>query len=406
MKKLKLLLMAVGLLLIPMVYQVQSTQNQVNPPPVEPVLVRQGDFARSLVEILDLGTAYSEAQAQEMLDDLGIEPKDGWISDHPMTPGIIGELQDAVVKASDYGYLALNRSEALDLFQTLVADYGLPIIPDDNHANYSESPPSVGSYGYTEPTVINNYYYRTGPPVVTYYPPPSRYYHLYNWFPYPFRWGSFRFSGYFVMNDFHRTSPVIILNRYGHKKHFRKHKRVPGVVSNRTKRYHHTRKGVAVYPFPRQFEKKHNSPFFKHDIEKKRGFGNNAFIRGDNRSNKRFRNDTKHQINNRFYTIPDKRNHRMEKGVTNPRNRIGNNPREFGKPNNNRGSINKFHNPAPRDVVRENGAPVIRENRSRFVPENQKSFIRENRKGLDRFRPFEGNRSFQGRDRTSFQRID
>ena len=96
----------------------------------------------------------------------------------------------------------------------------------------------------------------------------------------------------------------------------------------------------------------------------------------------------------------------MEKGVTNPGTPIGNNPRELGKPNNNRGLINKFRNPPPRDVVQENIAPIIRENRSPFVPENQKSFIRENQKGFDRFRPFEGNRPFQGRDRTSFQRID
>ena len=135
MKKIKLLAMLFGLCLIPMVYQVQSAQNTVRPPPVEPVLVRQGDFARSLVETLELGTAYSETQAHEMLAELGIEPKNGWISDHPMTPGIIGELQNAIGRASDYGYLAINRSEAIGFFQTVVSDYGLPIIPDDSRTN-------------------------------------------------------------------------------------------------------------------------------------------------------------------------------------------------------------------------------------------------------------------------------
>jgi hypothetical protein len=104
MKKIKILIMAVGLLLIPLVYQVQSLKNPEHRLRF-PVMVRQGDFALSLVEVLELGKAYSETQAQEMLAELGIEPKNGWVSDYPMTPDIIGELQDAVGRASDYGYL-------------------------------------------------------------------------------------------------------------------------------------------------------------------------------------------------------------------------------------------------------------------------------------------------------------
>ena len=404
MKKIKLLVMLFSLLLIPMVYQVQSAQKSVSPPPVDPVIVRQGDFARSLVEILELGKAYSETQAQEMLAELGIEPKNGWISDHPMTPGIIGELQNAIARASDYGYLAMNRSKAIDSFQTVVADYGLPIIPDDSRTNYSKTPPSFGSYSYTEPTVINNYYYHIGAPVVTYYPPPHGYYHLYSWVPYPFWWQSFWFSGYFVLNDFHRTCHVITLNRYGYKKHFRSHRRVIGVVSNRTKRYHHTRKGVVVYPSQRKFERKsypgintsgrqwlkpqksgtkYTSPFFKYGREQRRVFGNNKVIRENNRSNEKFRNNPKHQIpkhqiSNRFSTIPGQVNQRMERGINSSRTQIGNNPREIRKFNNSRGSIITPLNPA----------------------------VNENRRGFDRSRFFDGNRVFERRNRSSFQRLD
>jgi hypothetical protein len=446
-KKIKILTMAVSLLLTPLTYQVQSAQNPGTPPPVSSILVRQGDFALSFLEVLEPDTAYSETQALEMLTELGIVPKNGWISDYPMTPDIIGELQDAVVRTSDYGYLTINPSEALTIFQSLVANYGLSVIPDYTGKQYSETPPSFGYYNYTEPTVINNYYYHSGPPVITYYPPPYGHYHLYSWVPYPFWWGNFWFSGYFVLNDFHRTSRVVILNRHGHKKHFRSHKSVFGVVSNRSKRYHHPKKGFAVYPSKRKFEKdfrsesntgrrwskpyksgiRDNSRFLRHGPEQKGGSGKKAYIRGDNRfnrSNDRFRNDTRHQINNRSSRNPDHVNQRMERRGTGSRTRTGNNPPEIKGPGNNRGSVNapRQNNPAIRENrqinnrgirdnripnVRENRVhenrrdnPVLYQNRSNTVRENRNPVVHENRRSVDRSRSFEGNRSFQGGDRS------
>lgn len=447
MEKIKILIMAVGLLLIPLVYQVQSTQISGAPPPVESVLVRQGDFALSLVEVLELGTAYSETQAQEMLAEIGIEPKNGWVSDYPVTPDIIGELQDTVGKASEYGYLPVNRSEALGIFQTLTADYGLPIIPDYREKQYSETPPSFGSYNYTDPTVINNYYYHSGPPVVTYYPPPYGHYHLYSWVPYPFWWGNFWFSGYFVLNDFHRSSRVVILNRYGNKKHFRSSRRVIGVVSNRGKKHYRAPKRSVIQPSQRKFkgyrypaddardkrfyrphksEIRDNSPFFNRGHEQRRGPGNNPVIRGGKHSNERFRNDTKRQIENRSLRTRDHINQGIERG-NRDRPLRETNPTEIRRPVNSRGSGNTPRIPAIHENRRSNSAdirknrtfgvrenrrenPGVRQNRTTTVRENRNPVVRENRKSIDRSRSFDGKRSFQGRDRnnrgSSFQRPD
>jgi hypothetical protein len=336
MKKMKIFLMAAALLLIPLVYQLHSAQIISKPHPVEPTLVRQGDFALSLVEVLKLGTAFSEAQAQKMLDEVGISPKSGWISDYPMAPDIMGELQDATGRAADNGYLTMNRSEALNIFQDLATDYGLPTIPEYSETSYSETPPPPGSYDYTDPAVINHYYYQSGPPVVTYFPPPSGYYNLYSWVPYPFWWGGFWFSGYFVLNDFHRTSRVVILSGFGTKR-FRSPRTVIGVVSNRSKKFFHTKskKRVVIPPSKRKLEgyghpgiktghgrwskpdksgTSDRSRFLRRSHEQRRRFDNNAAIRrGDNRSNvrpsfnrsaKRFRGDTgRRQINNRSFGI-------------------------------------------------------------------------------------------------------
>jgi hypothetical protein len=330
MKKITVLLMAVGLLLIPFVYQVHSTQNPILPPSVSPTLVRQGDFAFSLLEALGLGTAYSEAQALEMLGEIGIEPKDGWISDYPLTPDIMEELHNAVLRVADKGYLTMNTLEAANVFNNLAMDYGFPISPDDNRTRTSEAPPSFGHYDYTSPTVINKYYYHNGPPVVTYYPPPPRYYNLYNWVPYSFWWGDFRFSGYFVLSNFHRSSRVVVLRRHGSKGYFRNRHNVIRVVSSRSKRFDRPERQIVISPPDRKFGEygqqriptrdkrwsRFNEPrtrfdepgtrdrsrVFRDRLEHRRGFDNNTGIRHGNprstvspftnRSNERFQGDT------------------------------------------------------------------------------------------------------------------
>jgi hypothetical protein len=167
-------------------------------------LIREGDFAIKLAEALKLGRAKNEAEAESILASAGIAPKNGWIADYPVTPDIVGELQNAVGTAGDSGKLGMKKDEALKAFRTTAVELQLPIIaevPDE----YAESTSPTASQ-YAEPSVINNYYDTEGPPVVTYYAPPPDYYYMYAWVPSPFWCSGFFFPGFFVLRDFHRVT--------------------------------------------------------------------------------------------------------------------------------------------------------------------------------------------------------
>jgi len=166
-------------------------------PPIAQTLVREGDFAVKLAEVLKVGQAKSEAEAENMLASVGIAPKNGWIADYPITPDIIGELQNAIGSAVDSGNLGMKKEEAVKTFQDLAAGQGLPVQVDERQNPVG--PPQ--DYGESE--AVDNYYYTEGPPVVTYYPPPWDYNYLYGWVPYPFWYGAFWFPGFFILSDFH-----------------------------------------------------------------------------------------------------------------------------------------------------------------------------------------------------------
>ena len=208
MKRVLSLLVAGGLLLIPFAGLGQAQQAA---PPVAQTLVREGDFAIKLAEALKLGQAQGEAEAENMLASAGIAPKNGWISDYPVTPDIIGELQNTVGEAVDSGKLAMRKDEATKAFQDLIVQQNIPVRADaEGQSQYAgiEQPdagvPPRNYPEYYEPSAIDNYYYDQGPPIVTYYPPPWDYYYLYAWVPYPFWFGEFWFPGFFCLHDFHR----------------------------------------------------------------------------------------------------------------------------------------------------------------------------------------------------------
>jgi hypothetical protein len=189
--------------------------------------VREGDFATRLVSALEIGTVENETEAETMLASAGIAPKNGWISDYPITPDILGELQDAVAAAADSYRLPMGKDEALEVLDSVSADLGLYVLSDTS-GEYAETPAPANPQ-YTEPTVINNYYYREGPPVVTYYPPPPDYLYLYAWVPYPFWYSRFSFSGFFILHDFHKVSiihkrVVVLTNNVFHRHHRRFYK--------------------------------------------------------------------------------------------------------------------------------------------------------------------------------------
>jgi hypothetical protein len=243
-----------------------TNQMSATSPPVAPPLVPEGVFAVELVEALKIGQAQNEAQAEDMLSAIGIEPKNGWISGYPVTPDIVGEIEKSVTASADAKTLTMGRDEAQKAVETLSAKLDLNVIPaspspsaqalptgnvpiysymDDNgvlvYTNRYESilgeyrdqlqtiggdappqpfvepagvvagTPAINYAANPAPEVINNYYYNDGPPVVTYYAPPAPYYYLYVWVPYPFRYSESFFPGFFILRDFHRH---VIFNRH------------------------------------------------------------------------------------------------------------------------------------------------------------------------------------------------
>lgn len=211
-------------------------------PPVGTPLVREGTFAVSLAAALGLGSGLDEITAESRLGELGISPRNGWIADYPVTPDIIGEMQQSVIAAADSSRLKLGRDEALKRFYDVNMEFGLSVVP---YAD--ESVRESSSEEYPAPATVNNYYYNYGPPVVTYYAPPPGYVYLYAWVPFPFwSWG-FWFPGFYVLHDFHRT--VIIDRRIVYvSNHYRdvRHNRV--YVVDPVRRFHHSGKvyGIGV----------------------------------------------------------------------------------------------------------------------------------------------------------------
>jgi len=185
----------------------QSGGTGTQPPPIAQTLIPEGDFAIKLAEALKVGRPQNEAEAESILASAGIAPKNGWIADYPVTPDIIGELQNSIGAAADSGKLPLDKNAALKVLEHLAARQGLPVEADTESQEIEAEPPP-NDVEYSNPDVINNYFYDQGPPVVTYYPPPPDYGYLYSWVPYPFWCSGFRFGGFFILNDFHRSAFV------------------------------------------------------------------------------------------------------------------------------------------------------------------------------------------------------
>ena len=198
-----MLIVTLFLLVMPAVLHAAAEPEKAITPPIGQPLVREGDLAVKLLSALALGSTVDEAEAESLLGEAGIAPRNGWIADYPVTPDIVGELQGSVREAASSGRLSLNRDEALQKLDGAIAEAGLAVKPYASGERYETRP--ADSEKYPNPTVINNYYYNQGPPVVTYYAPPPDYYYLYSWVPSPFWWSGFWFPGFFILNDFHRT---------------------------------------------------------------------------------------------------------------------------------------------------------------------------------------------------------
>jgi hypothetical protein len=180
-------------------------------PPIEQNLVREGEFALSLVEVLGLGTATSELVAEAMAAAVGIAPQNGWVANYPLTPDIIEELEDSVIAAAEANLLDMDREKALTAFRNLVAEFGLPV-GSSQPPMATESPAQKNYGGYADSSTIDEYYSSEGPPVVTYYAPSVSYYTLYRWVPCPFWCRGSWFSGYYILHHFDNVDRKVMVH--------------------------------------------------------------------------------------------------------------------------------------------------------------------------------------------------
>ncbi|MGC2423350.1 MAG: hypothetical protein WA666_03235 [Nitrospirota bacterium] len=201
MKRLYLAIFTVSMFLVIPAFAIagEYAPDTKSAPSVGQQVIREGDYAVELVQALKIGPQQGEADAETALAARGITPKSGWISDFPVTPDIIADVQASIDAAADAGKLPIGKADAEQAFVALNTEIGIAVTPAAEpgpEGNYA------GDEAYTEPTVIENYYTDEGPPVVTYYAPPPDYAYLYAWDPFPFWCGGFWFPGYYVLNDF------------------------------------------------------------------------------------------------------------------------------------------------------------------------------------------------------------
>ena len=193
-----LVCVVIGLFLALCPVMAQPQQAAAGSPPLEQPLIREGDLAVRLVEVLKLGEAKSETEAESLLASLDITPRNGWIADYPVTPDIVDELETSVGKAAESGKITARKEDAVKKVREVMNAYDMPV-----RAGISETASGeTASPNYPDTTTEDSYYYDEGPPVVTYYAPPPDYAYLYTWVPYPFWWSDFWFPGYFILGDF------------------------------------------------------------------------------------------------------------------------------------------------------------------------------------------------------------
>ena len=187
------------------------------PPPVEQPLVREGEFAVELATAFNLTSSRDEAAAESYLASINITPRNGWISDYPVTPDIIAEVRESVSTSASSGYLRMGQTDAVGLVDNISIAMNLPV--KAGYESGSEDGPHLPvdapeSPEYMEPAVIEDYYEDNRPPVVTYYPPPPEYVSLYEWVPSSFWWGDFQFRGFFILVDFERRHHRLPLSNH------------------------------------------------------------------------------------------------------------------------------------------------------------------------------------------------
>jgi len=108
----------------------------------QPLVLPQGDFAVQLVDDLNIGQPQNEAQAQNMLSAIGIEPINGWAAGQPVTALIIVEIEKKVARAADAGKLRVGKDQALKAVRHIRAKYGQRLLKQTPGSGTFSSNPS------------------------------------------------------------------------------------------------------------------------------------------------------------------------------------------------------------------------------------------------------------------------
>lgn len=199
-----------------------------------PPLVREGEFAIQLVEVLGIGPATSEYEAGEILVEVGILPEEAWAPDDYITPEFIGALGDSIGEAADTGRIWMSRDEAMEALYSLLVEFGLPI-PDEFSNRYVIGDPPYSDQYCDHRTVIRHYS-RYSPPKITYCRPPYDYYDRYVWVPYGLWWYGHYYSGYYIFYHLH-----LAIHRHHHFHHNHEHHKHHKQHKHRHKKAAHRR---------------------------------------------------------------------------------------------------------------------------------------------------------------------
>lgn len=124
MKKYLALLTVMLLALSPAIARADIGRETVDGPPIAQKLVREGDLAVELTDAFNLGPVGTEEEAESVLTSVGITPKNGWVSDYPVTPDVIGELQAVIATAANSNTLEMTRDDGLAVFAIFLISWG------------------------------------------------------------------------------------------------------------------------------------------------------------------------------------------------------------------------------------------------------------------------------------------
>lgn len=234
MRSMLIMILAAGLVLLPLGAAIEAQETTSERPPIEQPLVSEGQFAVELANALGLSSSHDEAAAEDSLSRVNIAPRNGWIADYPVTPDILEEVRDSAAGSASAGAIKMSAADAARTVDAVSSALNLLVrekgdsqsgYPSGEYGSASAPPPAYGAPGqYVEPTVIDGYYDDNGPPVVTYYAPPWDYAYMYDWVPYPFWWDGYYFGGFFILGDFNCVGGCYYDHHRGHHDRWANHR--------------------------------------------------------------------------------------------------------------------------------------------------------------------------------------